>query len=1068
MAKQLALQLKITSEGTEKVISNINELETELKVLQDRLKTLDFGSAAFNEATLNISKLRTKIDEIDKASEGIGAEKRFRAIGDAVNVLTGSFQVLSGVLSLVITDEENLAEVQAAEKAALDVLNIALGINAINTALVESATLRKAAADKIATLATQAATLAQRAFNAVLAANPIALVVLAIGALTAAYVAFSEETKEVNKGLDEQKIKAETLEDLTTRSIKTRDDEIKKIQSLVAVSELDNLSRKDRVKVLKEIQKAYPDYLRNQNLEKVSLQQIKTANDKLVEGILKVARARAAADKLGEIQTKKLSIETAKQLAIESQRQQEQEAYNLLDASQTNKRIEVLRNLGKVRDQQSEKAVKELDFQEKVILNYIKENDLVGALAGGLGAAGDAAKEYTDLELQLIQKRIKALDDIILKIQEAQKVDIKYTSELIEKQKAVLDEQENFIKERTEFFKTEGEKLVDEINNYLFKTIPSVEEIKKLTDGYKGLFDEITTAVRSGQLDFKKATGWDEFVKFAETKLPGIGEKLKNVNEESRLSFVEYFNTLDDRVSAIKTKIDGAFLGFFPQQADAQTLQQLLDTEKQIAELRANRLQLGLDENALTNKSLQIIKQNFGIQDKINELAKEQANDTFNYYEAQRKGNKEEEKRLKTRIDERDKEVQTYNKVAQAILDGVIRTDEFVKGLVAVGVESDKNLEKILKLKGVISGAFSPDQLDGLKEYFKQNADDFLTIFTDILNREEEYFNKLGKDGITALFSGIDEGLVDVEGKTRKELENIQKFLKLFGDEFAKDFGLDENPFLKALDAITKKLKTLPTESEEAFKKTIENIKQIADTFLQVFSDISSRLSSIVQAQNSLLLEQLEYSKEASIKNIEEALGQSAEGDARIAEERAKIEKEYAKKRFEAEKQARISELQFTLANTIAQGAGAVVNALALPAPPPIPQIYAGVIAGLTAAQYAVINDQLQFAKNKVFIGRRGGLINGASHDDMSGGVPALLEGGEFVMNKEAVRQFGDIIGSINNSTGGRALTIDDSRLVQAIASQNTSKTPIKTYVLYNDIKDTNKLNNRIEQLSRL
>ena len=93
----------------------------------------------------------------------------------------------------------------------------------------------------------------------------------------------------------------------------------------------------------------------------------------------------------------------------------------------------------------------------------------------------------------------------------------------------------------------------------------------------------------------------------------------------------------------------------------------------------------------------------------------------------------------------------------------------------------------------------------------------------------------------------------------------------------------------------------------------------------------------------------------------------------------------------------------------------------------------------------------------------------GESHEGSNGGVPTLLEGGEFVVNKEAVKKFGDVIGSINNSTGGRALTIDDSRIVQAIASQNMdNKQPLKAYVLYNDIQDTTKLNQKITQLARL
>jgi hypothetical protein len=1068
MAKEIALKLKITSQGEEKVISNLNELETELQILQTTLKTLDFGSAAFKEATANIATLRTKIDEIDKASEGIGAEKKFRAIGDAINILTGSFQVLSGAIGLFTSDAETLEEVQKAEKAALDVLNIALGINAVNTALVESATLRKAAADKIATITTKAAAVAQRAFNAVLSANPIALVITAVAGLGIAMLALSKETKNATKELDALKISTDTLDEVSKDSIKTRDEEITKISSLIAVSETENLSRKDRTKILKQIQAEYPDYLKNQDLEKVSLGDIKRANEDLVSSIDKVAKARASADKLGEIYTKRIQIRTAEETALIEDQRQREEAYNLLDASQTQKRIQVINNLAKVRQQNNEKELKTLDIQEKSIKNYIVETDLVGEFVGVYDKGTKAAQTFTDKELELIQKRIAALDKIIAKINEAQQADIEYTSTLINNQEEVIQEQEQYIKERGEFLKSEGQKLIDDLNEYLFKTIPSADEVKKLSDGYKDFFTTIQDAVKSGQLNFKETTGWEGFVNFAENTLPGIGEKLKNVNEESRAAFVEYFNNLDERVSAIKTKIEGSFLGFFDAVPDDKTLQALLKVEEDIAILRRDRVKLGLTEQQLKNKELSIIKEQFGINKKIEELAKVQAEDTFNYFQLLEKGKKEEAAVIKTRIDERDKLVLSYNQVAEAILTGVIRTDKFVKGLKEVGAQSDKNLLKIKNYKEQIDKTFDPANLEGLKNYFKQNADDFLVIFTDILDNEEKYFGKLGEAGINALFSGIDEGLKDVEGKTRTELENIQKFLKIFGDEFAKDFGLAENPFLKTLNAISKKLKELPTESQEAFTKSLNNIKEVADKVLSAFQQISSGLSNIVQSQNSLLLEQLDYQQAQALKAIDEVNDDSEEGQKKRNEERLKVEKDYQKKRFEIEKKARVQELQFALANALASSAQAIIGALATP-PLGVGIALSAILAGLTAAQVAIISDQIQFTQNKQYLGRTGGLVEGSSHDTYGGGVPTLLEGGEFILNKEAVRAYGDTISSINSATGGKPMSIDDSRIVQAIAKQNLStKTPLKAYVLYNDIQDTAKLNNKIEQLARL
>jgi hypothetical protein len=782
----------------------------------------------------------------------------------------------------------------------------------------------------------------------------------------------------------------------------------------------------------------------------------------------KVARSRAALNELTLIYQEELKIQ--QKLEKDAQTREELLQKAILTGNQQiikgqkeyNSILEINSN------REVERNRKQLDIRKKVALSFIDETSAVKELTSNLDKNTKSQKQNNDSVLQGIQNRIKALTLLIKKIDESQKADLKYSSDLLNKQKEVLDKQEAFIQERTDKFKTQGEKLADEISKYIFSTIPSAEEVKKLTDGYKNLFDIITDAVKSGDIDFKTATGWEDFVKFADEKLPGIGQSLVNVSEDSRQAFIEYFNSLDQRVSAIKTKTEKGIFGFFEGQADIETLKTLLKVETDIAKLRADKTSLGLTENDLLEKSTKIIKEQFGFNEKIRKINQDIIDETFNLITAQQKGNEDAEAKSKARIDELNKEIEKYDEISVSILNGVIRTDDFVKGLTLVGKESDKNLEKILKLKNVIEGAFDPNQLDGLKDFFKQNANEYLNIFTQILNDEQGFFDKLGKKGIEALFSGIDEGLKNVEGKTRKELEEIQKFLKLFGDEFAKDFGLGENPFLNALNEISKKLKTLPTESEEAFTKSIENLGEIAQRILQVFSDISGRFQQLLQTQTSLLLENLQYQQEQTLAIIGEANSENAVENEKIRKEQLAAEKRYAKARFEIEKKARIQELQFQIANGIAAGANAVIQALALPAPPPLPQIYAGVIGGLTTAQVLLIREQLQFAQSKVFIGRRGGLINGASHDDMSGGVPAMLEGGEFVVNREAVRQYGDIIGSINNSTGGRPLAIDDSRLVQAISSQNSTKTPIKTYVLYNDIQDTDKLNKKIENLSRL
>ena len=235
---------------------------------------------------------------------------------------------------------------------------------------------------------------------------------------------------------------------------------------------------------------------------------------------------------------------------------------------------------------------------------------------------------------------------------------------------------------------------------------------------------------------------------------------------------------------------------------------------------------------------------------------------------------------------------------------------------------------------------------------------------------------------------------------------------------------------------------------------------------LAAYGDISGRLTNIISTNNSLLLEQLSFQQEQALAEIGEANTENAKQNERILAERELVEKAYAKKRFEIEKKARITELRFSVGQAIADASQAALNALAN-IPAPFGAIYAAGLAGLTAFQVKQIQSQLSFAQSQQFVGRRGGAVMGGSHEQ--GGVPALLEGGEFILNKEAVSAFSTEIQSINNATGGRPMAIDDSRLVQAIASQNLDKKqPIKTYVLYQDIKDTEKLNSKISQLSKL
>ena len=424
----------------------------------------------------------------------------------------------------------------------------------------------------------------------------------------------------------------------------------------------------------------------------------------------------------------------------------------------------------------------------------------------------------------------------------------------------------------------------------------------------------------------------------------------------------------------------------------------------------------------------------------------------------------------------------------------VIESEKVRVALAGLKIEASKNeiqLKRLDDFFGIFDRKLTETELENfgkkLTEAFSTSSEAFTGFLNNIINNTEGIRGKLLRvidpQDFVKIVQDASLGLENLTFKSEKEItdliETIKQLELSFGDAIksgevdGESLGVGYNTFKDILDKLNKKLqetkdttKSLQKTFQETFSES--EFKKISDIILSSFTTISSQLSNIVQLQNSLLLEQLEYQQAQALAIIGEANSENAEENKRILAERARVEKEYNKKKFDAEKNARVSELQFALANATAQGAQAILNAYAtLPVAAAIP--FSLILAALTATQIATINDQLQFTQNKAYLGRTGGLVEGSSHDTYGGGVPTMLEGGEFILNKEAVRSFGDTISSINTATGGKPMSIDDSRIVQAIAKQNLStKTPLKAYVLYNDIQDTTKLNNKITQLARL
>ena len=1120
MAKEIALSIKVNVNGTEKVISNIQETENAVKALREELATTSFGSARFNAITQDLQKLRAQLENVDKATEGLGVEKRLRAINDATNILTGSFSLLTGALTLASANEEDLVKIQQAEAKALSAVNIVLGVRAISEGLLESRVMRREAAEKVSIATSKVYIATAKGISATLKAVGIQAGVASTGVrvLTASLFALGIPALIAGLGLLYEYLTNtnEALESKAPLSAKEYYDELSK--------SIDELRTKQQISL--------DNFKASGASEKEVLEQ-------------KVRDTKTNYDKLSQAQT---DLWNEYSFLTGQAARNEDGYFSKAKTNYLNQAKVVKESLGKIL-QDINKADTDRKNADRDLTDFgIKQEE------ERVRKAKEASDKIKAIKLKEISDKLAAQLKYIEYLKELGVEEIKVDAEVIEKVKKSIDEQDGLLARRAENAKSVKEKLYEELDLDLFKVIPSESEKRLFEDSFLDLFNTLNKGLEKEGTEIVaganktldelvslaiKISDADPLSPFVEDQIPLLREydnnakriveltkeiansfdgndaigsmikidqlteeldKLKKAQEgifteEARKAITTYFNlinTYTDQLSGDKlekifnVKIDeGQALGVIRNIIkEAKTIltdetilpgdftRVLTDQVKEQFEtlgLVAKKIEPGFDDV----KKAEVAAYNEKLKELVSvfvELGKNSANTSLD-------------------VEKVGKELKVLTEISRENESQLRREGKYIGEYINMNeAEFDNYAKKIREAAAQSPQAFTEfvnDLITNAGKVQEVVDETGRVVVEGVAGIRDEYLRVLSPDRLIKLLQEGAKGLKEVNFETEQEITDLIKNLTQLelelGDSITTTIenidgttevvGSGYANFIDIIDKLKEKLKELQEENKET-GKSFEDIfseskfKEVADIILSIFTDLSQRISDVSSQQSSLLLEKLEYSKNLTLQTIGEANTESDKENKKILEERAKVEKQYAKDRFEAEKNARIQELQFGLANAIAQSAQAILNTYAtLPLPVAIP--FSLILAGITAAQVATINDQIQFTQSKTFIGRRGGLIQGDTHED--GGVPALLEGGEFVMSRAAVDTYGDTLGMMNASVGSRALAIDDSRIVQAIAKQNTStKVPLKTYVLYNDIQNTEKLNNKIEQLARL
>lgn len=215
-------KIKEAEEATLRFYRNVGNYEGSVKPLRQELKEIVMEMTKLKlegkDSGERYQELAKRAGEIKDAMMDASAEVRqlasdtsnFDAILQAMTTGGGVFEAATGAMELFGVESENVEEAQKKLQATMAVVQgltavqnnlqresaLMLGVSAVQTWALNKAKLAEAAATKGGTVATIAATAAQKLFNAVANANPYVLLATALISVVGALALFSKGSQE--------------------------------------------------------------------------------------------------------------------------------------------------------------------------------------------------------------------------------------------------------------------------------------------------------------------------------------------------------------------------------------------------------------------------------------------------------------------------------------------------------------------------------------------------------------------------------------------------------------------------------------------------------------------------------------------------------------------------------------------------------------------------------------------------------------------------------------------------------------------------------------------------------
>jgi DNA repair exonuclease SbcCD ATPase subunit len=1091
MAKNIALTLTIG--GVKQNIQNINELEKAVKEAQEQLKGMEIGSEGFKKLSAEVKNAKGVIEDFGKSIKGEDLQKRIGAFAKLGEGITASFAGAQAAISLFGNESEAVA--QAAAKAQ-SILTIALAARSAAEGVVAVRTVAANIATAASAAAANAATVATRTLYATLAANPYGAILAVIGLVVGALIALTSSTKEQ---INVQKELSKVTSDEAT-SLKN---------SLVILTQF-NGQRELQRKEIEKLNKQYPGFnafidkenrLNQKGVEFIKLKikqyeleaQAKLIVQKIAENSIKLLEIeqKSALDSLDFWDKFKAAIISGGNAAVMLQQEIkigiENQREAIAEISAENERWrkslsnvyiqtdEVLKQIKPFNEELDNQVIIEKNLETAKQKSLDKQKQLNDAYQKGKTASIDLSKAINELNktFQRYEQTLKNLESIkydaqiIKQLENIKEARVAATKELIDG----LDDIKRNIQElgttlpsdplilffvelrdelETEFtkigtqafvgFNKVYENFITELTKRGVKLSTEQQQIlQQIAIGYEDLGSIIQNTAGFKEY-LQSLTGinvaWDDFringnkaYNTAEAFMMIIGE----ITAANR-TFVEEFRG-GSGIAAELLKING-LPDIEPIKFDLAKVQQnsrqyISELEKSLFKPIAERLvqqEIKIQQDLLKSTTDDVVKRE--IEGKIETLVK-QLNSVRTTGKLVAEFSQTTTQQVETEV---SKIVGEFLKLTNAVVAAEQR-------ILLVNKEVNKLTKELQANTTELSQAIGGVVL--------QNIDAISTLLLGARTKEQK----------------IEKDFIDKVKADRQGLENFKKQLIDLGVDVEK---ASYDDLLKAYIEYKKKELAVDKQTEKDKKDARQQTFQDLDRGFQQFSQVLNQTSATVQERVRADLEMLQVAQQ---KALDQVVGDTETAAAK----RLEIQAEYEQKQKEIEKRGRITSLQFSLVQTIANGAQAAVKALA-ELGPILGPILAGVNSAIALAQVVIIQDQIAATRAL----RRGGmvraqsgmLLQGPSHEQ--GGIPLaqmgiVAEGNESIINRQSSINFRDLLSTINQSGGGRPLVVnnfDDSRIVEALAKQK--QTPIRAYVLGSEITNEQMISKRLDDLSKL